>query len=380
METIATQFRQLYAKADEDERRKFLDELQDLQLSMDDDWDTILRLGSGFLQFSLVAIGTDLGVYEALSNSQDVVTLDHFVSQTGASRGLLGHILRTQAAFGQIEEAGQDNFRANRMTKMLAKPNIAGGVYHGLTVHGGTALALPSYLKARKYQDITSNRHLAFHDAMSTDLPPFEWMKQRPEQMKSLGHAMATQRTLYWVTDYPVENEVGSFSPAPDSALLVDIGGGFGQQAVAFKQNFGNIPGRIIVQDIQQTLDSAPAVEGIEFMVQDFFQPQAIKGAKFYYLRAIMHDWPDAECVKILRNIVPAMGPESRIIIDDVVMPDTNVPWQAAYMSLTMMGCLGSLERTKAEFTALLDQAGLKIVDIHKYDSRLNSVILAAPQ
>lgn len=205
-------------------------------------------------------------------------------------------------------------------------------------------------------------------------------MKQHPEQMKSLGHAMAIQREGHWVDSYPVEKEVGSFSPASDSALLVDIGGGFGQQSAIFKNKFPNLKGRVIVEDIPETLDNAPPVEGIEFKIQDFFKTQEVKGAKFYYLRHILHDWTDEDCIKILKAIVPVMGPESRIVIDEIVLPNSNVPWQAAYMDLTMMSALGGVERTKAEFEKLLAGAGLRMVDIHKYDPKLQSVILAVPK
>lgn len=213
--------------------------------------------------------------------------------------------------------------------------------------------------------------------------------------------SQAMQRNANWVDSYPVEAEVASFSPASDSALLVDVGGGFGQQAAAFKDKFPNLQGRILVQDISGTLDHAPQIPGIgrlctkyapifrtypncnlrvDFQVQDFFQTQVINGAKFYYLRHILHDWTDVDCVKILKSLVPAMGPESRIVIDEIVLPDKDVSWQAAYMDLTMMGSLGGVERTKSEFETILNCAGLKLFDIHKYDPKLRTVILAVPK
>jgi demethylsterigmatocystin 6-O-methyltransferase len=247
-------------------------------------------------------------------------------------------------------------------------------------VHGAIALVLPRYLKERNYRMIKSNKDLPFQKAFNTDLTAFEWMKQHPEHMKALGHAMAIQRSNHWIDTYPVEKEIGSFKPSPESAMLVDVGGGFGQQAVAFKKTFSELPGRVVVQDIPETLQRAPPVEDVEFEAQDFFKPQQIKGAKFYYLRHILHDWTDDLCVSILKAIVPAMGLESRIVIDEVVLPDTNVPWQAAYMDMSMMAAFGGIERTKAEYEKLLDDAGLKIVEIHKYDMKMQSVIIAVPK
>ncbi|KAF2473185.1 S-adenosyl-L-methionine-dependent methyltransferase [Lindgomyces ingoldianus] len=380
MDTIASQVRDLYNKADEEGRRTLQHELSELQRSLDTEWDMVIRLASGTLQMALAKIGSHLQLFELLAASEIPLSLSHFVEKTKASPELLGHLMRTQAAFGLFKETGKDEFTANRMTKALADPDVAGAIAHATDVHSAVAHVLPDFLKARRYQNMTSNKDTPFQMAMKTDLTPFEWMKDRPEQMKSLGHAMRIQRAGNWTDSYPVEREVGAFSPAPNSALLVDVGGGFGQQSIAFKSRFPSLPGRIVVQDIPATLDQAKTSEGIEFMVQDFFQPQALKAAKFYYLRHVLHDWMNDDCIKILKAIVPAMGPESRVIIDEVVLPDTNVPWQAAYMDITMMASLGGMERTKAEWEILMDQAGLKILEIHKYDPKMQSIIVAAPQ
>ncbi|KAF2661192.1 methyltransferase B [Lophiostoma macrostomum CBS 122681] len=380
MDTIATQIRELYSKANEEERRKIQNELRDLQTSLDTEWDVLIRLGSGMLEVALVRIGLDLDVFGKLDSSTSHLTLDDLASQTGAAPKMLGRLLRAQASFGMITETGPDQFTANHVTKILANENVAPAMVHVTDVHCPVSFALPEYLKTYKYQDITSNKDLPFHLAMKTDLAPFEWMKQTPGQMKALGHVMSIQRETHWIDSYAVEKEVGSFAPIPDSALLVDVGGGFGQQASLFKNKFSSLPGRVVVQDIPETLDRAPPAEGIEFITHDFFTPQDIKGAKFYYLRHILHDWSDEDSVKILKEIVPAMGPDSRIVIDEIVLPNSDVSWQAAYMDLTMMSCLGGVERTKAEFEKVVDDAGLKIIDVQRYDAKMQSVILAIPK
>jgi O-methyltransferase domain len=46
-----------------------------------------------------------------------------------------------------------------------------------------------------------------------------------------------------------------------------------------------------------------------------------VKHAEVYLLRFICHDYSDKYAAKILQNIVPAMGPNSRLIIRDGVIP-----------------------------------------------------------
>ena len=91
---------------------------------------------------------------------------------------------------------------------------------------------------------------------------------------------MMVQRAgaLDWLSVFPVEQEVGAWSAESDKALFVDIGGSFGHQCIAFKAKYSKLPGRVILQDIPQTLEHAKPIEGVEIMVQNFFEPQVIKG------------------------------------------------------------------------------------------------------
>ena len=52
MDAIASQFRVLYAEADEEGRRKLQNELRDLQTSLDTDWDIVIRPCGGVCVFN----------------------------------------------------------------------------------------------------------------------------------------------------------------------------------------------------------------------------------------------------------------------------------------------------------------------------------------
>jgi len=80
----------------------------------------------------------------------------------------------------------------------------------------------------------------------------------------------------------------------------------------------------------------------------------------------ILHDWPDAEAVSILQNLLPALvaNPSSRILIMDTVLPvpgDNENPIEEAMLrvrDLTMMEAFNSRERELADWERLLDEAG----------------------
>jgi demethylsterigmatocystin 6-O-methyltransferase len=381
MESALNQIRDLHAKANANERQKIHDQLRDLQNDLSPDWDILFGIGMGPLNWSMAQIGLDLNIFTTLLSSSTPLTHTSLVQSTGAAPKLLQHLLRAMASFGFIQETAKDCFAANRTTRVFADPNIRGATPHLTDLHLPVALALPGYLKEHKYQDITDAADLPFHKALNTTLAPFEWMKSQPEQMKALGHIMVLDAVQSWVSSYPVEQAVAGFTPSAESALLVDVGGGFGTHSVFFKNKFPDLPGRIVVQDIPSTLAHAPRVPGIEFQEHDFFTAQPVRGAKFYYMRHIMHDWNDGDCIRILEKISPAMGPESLILIDDVVLPEQNMPWQVAMMDIGMMACLGGIERTQEDWEDLLDRAGLKLVGVHKYDEvKHHGIVSAVPK
>lgn len=104
-------------------------------------------------------------------------------------------------------------------------------------------------------------------------------------------------------------------------------------------------------------------------------------GARAYYMRNIMHDYPDAKCIQILQNTKAAMTAESVILIDEMVLSNQGVHWLGASLDILMMCVLAAIERTEKQWHDLLDAAGLKIRDIYTYTEDLrDSIIVAVPK
>ena len=99
-------------------------------------------------------------------------------------------------------------------------------------------------------------------------------------------------------------------------------------------------------------------------------------GAKFYYMRAVLHDWPDHKCRDILQNIIPSMGPDSVILLDEMVLPDSGVHYQSTQIDLTMMAALASIERTRSMWADLLDSVGLKIEKALTYTPSIYETVM----
>lgn len=57
----------------------------------------------------------------------------------------------------------------------------------------------------------------------------------------------------------------------------------------------------------------------------------------------MLHDWPDAKCVEILRNVKAGMVRDSVLLIDETALPERNVAPRAAQHDMEVLISLGTL-------------------------------------
>jgi len=78
----------------------------------------------------------------------------------------------------------------------------------------------------------------------------------------------------------------------------------------------------------------------------------------------------------MLRHIVAAMDPEkSRLLIDDFVVPDTNVHWLTANLDLVMWLYFSGMERTMPQWKILFEAVDLELVRVWSTSSSSCNVI-----
>ena len=90
-------------------------------------------------------------------------------------------------------------------------------------------------------------------------------------------------------------------------------------------------------------------------------------------MRSVFHDWPDAYVVRFLRNLVPALSPGVRVIINECCLPERDELGHfdervIRGMDLCMLAMFNSKERTVGEWKDLLKSAsdGFKFLGAKK--------------
>lgn len=113
---------------------------------------------------------------------------------------------------------------------------------------------------------------------------PWEMMRGDPDLRLAYDSYMPERRIklrIPWHEIYPAATEldVQGFQHSHEPPSLVDVGGNRGYEAASFRRSNPYIKGRCVVQDLPETLASAPAPpEGIERIEYDIFTSQPIKG------------------------------------------------------------------------------------------------------
>lgn len=138
-----------------------------------------------------------------------------------------------------------------------------------------------------------------------------------PARADRFGKAMEVYAAMA-KTDMLIKNyDWSSLSPG---AKVVDIGGGKGPVSIDLARRFPHLS--FVVQDLQdivaQGRQQLPKdVANVTFDEASFFEPQPVHGADVYFLRAVLHNWPDKYCIRVLQNIIPAMKKGAKVVVHD---------------------------------------------------------------
>jgi hypothetical protein len=158
---------------------------------------------------------------------------------------------------------------------------------------------------------------------------------------------------------------------------LVDVGGGGGILLAAI---LGAAPGLsgVLFDRPGVVADVAP-MERCEIVGGDFFA-SVPEGADCYVLSRVIHDWDDADAVRILTRVREAMGSGSRVLLVEALLPERALDRPLAVRMDVNMFMLfpEARERTEAEYRRLLNDAGLSLERVVPTSSPTGAGLLEA--
>lgn len=156
--------------------------------------------------------------------------------------------------------------------------------------------------------------------------------------------------------------------PAAATANVCDLAGGTGGLAMAILAEHPaahvTLFERADVVAVARARMAAACAQGRATLVAgDLFGPLP-NGCNAYLLRNVLHDWSDADAVRILRGVAAAMKPDATVYLIET-LNDAAVRWLPVLSDVAMAVVTdGGRQRSRGEWRALANEAGLTLTDV----------------
>lgn len=309
-----------------------------------------------------ITVVAELGVADALADGP--LPIDELADKVGADEDALRRLLRALIGRGIFRRRRDGRYELNRLAATL-RCDAPVSMAWAARFYGS-----PEQRQrwTRLVDSIRTGRSVVpvLHGKES-----FDYFAENAE------HAGLFNRTMTAISELTDAAVVAGydFSRYP---TIVDIGGGQGPLLGAILAAAPNSQG--VLYDLPQVVASASSLlckhnvaDRARIEAGSFFDGVP-GGGDAYVLKNIMHDWPDEKAVQILRNVRAAAGPQSTVLLVELVIPEHDRDFPGKWADLEMLLNLAARERTADEYRNLLSQAGFQMTRVVQTASPLSVV------
>jgi SAM-dependent methyltransferase len=311
----------------------------------------MLELTTGYIVSRCIHAVAELSVADRIGDTASDVEV--LAQQCGVQPGPLRRVLRLLSSWGVFREEAPGFFGHTALSETL-KVDHPSSMRGWAQMTGGPIFSAFSGLMHSL--ESGSPAFPAVHGA-----PPYRYFATHPKDRAAFADAMGDwnrqlARSLLAARDFS------------SAQLMVDVGGSYGHLLAALLATRPQARG--IVFDLPEIASGAreriPAL-GLQDRCQviggDFFE-SVPAGGDLYLMSWILHNWGDADCVRILSNCRKAIAPGGRLLTIDHVIQAGNDHDFGRTSDLAMLVAFGGQERTEPELRGLLREAGFRLLSV----------------
>jgi hypothetical protein len=164
---------------------------------------------------------------------------------------------------------------------------------------------------------------------------------------------------------------------------IVDVGGGRGTLLAGILKQAAGAHG-ILFDSPFATADAGPVLDEAGVTARCTIQNGGFfdglpAGADAYLLKHILHDFPESECLAMLKNVRDAIAPDGVLLVAEYVLRGRNERHIGNIIDLWLLLLLGAKERTRQQYSDLFARAGFKLTRVVPTSSPV-SIIEAVPE
>ncbi|KAI1810418.1 S-adenosyl-L-methionine-dependent methyltransferase, partial [Poronia punctata] len=354
----------------ETERVSLLQKAKSLAMQLEKPEDGLIKMAFAGAELMAVRICVDLNIFAILAE-KEVTSAKELSTKTGADEALIRRLLRVLTATSIVAEHGAGMYGPTPWTEKLCMRTTASMIKFMQGMVAPCFNHAPKYFAEEGHHNPQDPSNVVFQRAFDAKgITVFPWFmkpenKQYWEDATGFFECDRGSRPS-WVKWFPVREKLLT-GLREEGPLLVDVAGGRGHDITEFLEQFPDVSGRLVLQDLQPVLDSATLSPRIEKHAINFFEDVPIQGSRLYFMKFIMHDYNDEQCLVILKNVAQAMKKGySQLVINDFILPDVGCPELSARWDMSMMTIMGGIERTETQWRSLMDTAGFHVEGLYQ--------------
>ncbi|WMV34461.1 hypothetical protein MTR67_027846 [Solanum verrucosum] len=162
-----------------------------------------------------------------------------------------------------------------------------------------------------------------------------------------------------------MKNILDKYKGFENIKTLVDVGGGLGSNLKMITTKYPTIKGTNF--DVPHVVQHAPTYNGVEHVGGDMFE--SVPKGDVIFMKWILHDWSDSQCVKLLKSCYKATPTENgKVIVVEAILPvkpnHSSVISVSQFDMIMLATSPGGKERSEHEFRALAIEAGFKEINL----------------
>lgn len=282
------------------------------------------------------------------------VAASDLAQRVGIDALALSRVLRALAAFGAFQEVSPGVFGNSAVSEMFR--NRPGGLCnYALYVSSEHYAKSTAALGHSAVTGQSATRHV-FGESF------WEHAKKNPKEGETFNRALAELRgdEHQQIADAYQWNAVNG---------VVDVGGGIGSLLAAIMKNHPQIRGVLVEQpELLADADRALSEHGVrnrcELRAANFFESIPAAGS-IWTLCQVLHDWPDAQCLEILRRCREAMLRTDRLLVIEMLTIPCEPNPQVGVIDMIMLMYFGEArQRTEEEYRQLFSSTDFALTRV----------------
>ncbi|MDX2179630.1 MAG: methyltransferase [Bryobacteraceae bacterium] len=299
----------------------------------------LMELGTAYWLSRAIATAARFDLADAVKDGPKSAA--EIASERGLHADNTFRLLRALAAYGIFEQHPDGRFASNAIAATFEKGAPMYAPMRSLV--GGDHWAAWGNLE---HGIRTGENPFDAHFGMDC----WKYYAQHPEVQAEFDAAM----TGYSNSVLPAILEAYDFSRFTH---ILDIAGGHGAVLNAILDAAPNAQGTLF--DQPHVVEKASVKRAAK--VGGSFFDEVPAGGDCYVMKFILHDWKDADCLRILATVRRAIAPNGKLVLlETVLLPPNQRDW-GKLLDLNMLAIPGGRERDEVEWRALLAAGGFRL-------------------